>query len=310
MTPASRALRALLTLATATVLTGIGFSGAPQAYAANVGFSQCNDFDGGAAGATTQMDCSVVIVNTISGTFRGSTVTVTRTCALPTCPEGNTSGPQTTSSANLVTSVDQCNRSSNDSAHPVNCSVRITNNIRSDTPLAQPLSFATLDQCIGSAQGGGGSNTCSPPSASTSGARVTQCNTSANGGGGTINCSFPSDQESRALPVTINQCNHTGNKGGNVVNCSVRMTTNITAAPAASPTPASATPSAAPTRGTRVGGPPTGDGQVSRIPHGGVATGGGATAPQQRTPLLVVGLLLLVVSAGALLHGRRGLARS
>jgi hypothetical protein len=340
---AHRALRVLSVRLTVVALIAVGcvsFLEVPKAHAANVTFSQCNDFGPGPGGATTGMRCDVTIVNTINGPTRGSTITVTRTCSLDPCPGGgNTVGSVTTTSGDLVTSVDQCNRSANDSAHLNECNVTITNNISADTPGALPLAFATLNQCIGSAQGNPpGTNNCSPPNASTSGATVTQCNGSANGGGGTIACQFDTtNRVSPALPITVNQCNGTGNPGGSTVTCRAAITTNITAAPGGGSTGGTTTTggttggttgsttggttgsstggttgagtggtTAGTTTGGASGGGTTGSstgGQVGVIPRGGVDTGGGSTAGGVPAwmPLALLGLTV----AGALLWRRR-----
>jgi hypothetical protein len=102
----------------------------------------------------------VTIVNTLDGTRTSSTTTVTRMCALEECTGGG-NGTSTTTSSDLVTSVAQCNASGNDAAIPVICSVDITNRITA-TAGAEPLSRATVDQCVGTGTGGGGSLVCSP----------------------------------------------------------------------------------------------------------------------------------------------------
>ena len=329
---ASRALT--IRLAAVALIAGgcVSFVETPKALAANVAFSQCNDFGPG-PGATTRMECDVVIVNTIDGPTRGSTVTVTRTCELSPCPGGgNTAGSVTTTSTDLVTSVNQCNRSANDAAHgqPIRCRVTITNNISADTPMANPLTLATLNQCdADSADGGGGMRTCDPPTAATTGATVTQCNGSARGGGGTINCSFDgfgtTARVSPALPITVNQCNGTGNPGGSTVTCTVSIRTNITPAPGGGSTGGTTGSTTGGTTGSTTGGTTGGTtgsttgsttggggaasgagGQVTDIPRGGVDTGGGSTAGSPPT-WLPIGLLGLVV-AGTLVWRRRVVA--
>jgi hypothetical protein len=242
--------------------------------------NQCNGDNGTAKGATTGMTCTVTVVNTISGTKRSSTTTVFRHCTLGPCTGPTATG--TTSSTSLVTHVTQCNSSANDSAisaPPITCDVTITNNISASTPGAKPVTAATVNQCVGSAAGGGGSVICHPFPATTTSATVTECNGSANGGGGTVNCTVTSDSTiSPAIPITVNQCNGTGNKGGTVVKCETAITTHITPAVVATPTP---TPT------------PT---QVAVVPPGGIATGGGSTAGLRDGGLLTVGLALLMAA--------------
>jgi len=245
---------AVLVLLAAMFVTGFTLSSG-TARAAEQAINQCNGVGPGATGATTALSCTVTVVNTIDGNTQGSTTTVERTCALDPCPGGN--GTFTTSSTSLVTSVSQCNNSSNDAAHPILCTVSITNNISADTPGATPVTAATVNQCVGSAQGGGGSNTCTPFPANTSNADITQCNGSANGGGGTVNCTVtPGSTTSPAIPITVNQCNGTGNPGGSTVTCTTTITTNIISV-VLPPTPTPTTPTATPTTPTATPTTPT-----------------------------------------------------
>lgn len=237
-------LALLLMLGAATLVSMTG--AATPAYAANVSVSQCNDVGPSPQGATTLMTCTVTVVNTISGGRTSSTLTVSRECALGPCPPGN--GIETSSSTDLITNVTQCNGSSNDAAHPIVCNVDITNNISADTPGANPVTAATVNQCVGSGGGGGGTVACNPFPASTTSATVTQCNGSANGGGGTVACTVgTASTVSPAIAVTVNQCNGTGNPGGSTVTCRTSIATNITAAVAATSAPATtAAPSVSP----------------------------------------------------------------
>jgi hypothetical protein len=300
-----------------------GSLGASPAAAAVITVDQCNNVGPGAAGATTGMTCMVTVVNNISPAATSSTTTLTRQCSLDVCPGGN--GTFTSSSTDLVTDITQCNGSDNDAAHPISCTVNVTNNISVNTPGAAPVTAATVNQCVGSAQGGGGTVNCSPFPATTSGATVTQCNGSANGGGGTADCAVGSASTvAPAVPVRVNQCNGTGNPGGTVMTCRTTITTNITAAAGATPT-ATATPTSTPVPvptaapiavpvdttvpGTTVpGGDTTGAGgppQVTRVPTGGVGAGGGSTARFQNRGLFETGALLLL--AAALIGVRRRL---
>jgi hypothetical protein len=253
------------------------------AEAANLSVRQCNGQGPGAMGATTGMRCTVTVVNTITKSGKtSSTTTVTRQCSLDPCAHGN--GTFVTHSTNLVTRVNQCNGSGNDSAHPIVCRVTITNNINAKAPGAQPVTAATVNQCVGSGKGGGGTVDCSPYPASTTGATVTQCNGSANGGGATADCRVAtSSRISPAIPIRVNQCNGTGNPGGSIVRCRTTLTTNVLGAAAATPTPA----------------------QVSRVPGGGVQAGGGSGAGLPDGRLLALGGSLLVAAATGVVFRRR-----
>lgn len=288
---------ALISLLLASAFSFAWLALSPSAaQAATIAIDQCNGHGPDATGATTGMTCTVTVVNTISGTTTSSTTTVTRQCSLGPCAPGN--GTFTTRSTNLVTEVRQCNGSDNDSAHPINCDVNITNNISANTPGAKPVTAATVNQCVGSGGGGGGSVTgCSPFPATTTGATVTQCNGSANGGGATAACTVgTASTVSPAIPISVNQCNGTGNPGGSVVTCRTNLTTNITAASAASPT-ASATPSASGAAETPA--------QVTSIPSGGVQAGGGSAAGLQDVRLLTLGAGLLLAATISILFRRQ-----
>ena len=252
---------------------------------------QCNGLNGSPTGATTGLSCDVTVVNTINGASRGSTTTVTRLCKLGPCPGGN--GTFTSTSTSLVTGVTQCNSSANDAAPPlVTCRVRITNNISSDTPGAESVTAATVNQCVGTGGGGGeyGTNgplVCSPIPASTTGATVTQCNGSVTGGGSTAVCSVATASKvSPAIAVAVNQCNGTGNKGGTLLTCSTSITNNVTPASGAS----NNTPSTPP--------------QV-QAPRGGVDSGGGSTAGLNDARLLTLGGALLLAAVMSALFGLR-----
>ena len=294
---------------------------ATAASAADLTVDQCNNVGPGPAGATTGMTCTVTVVNTISSGTSSSTTTLTRQCSLDACPSGN--GTFSSSSTSLVTLINQCNGSDNDAAHPITCRISVTNNISLDTPGAAPVSTATSNQCVGSGGGGGGTVSCSPFPATTSSATVTQCNGSANGGGGTVDCAVdPTSMVAPAIPVRINQCNGTGNAGGTVLNCRATVTTNLVAAPVAAAPSATASPTATPTStpapvtstttptpvASSTGAPAvaTSPPQVTRIPTGGVAAGGGSTAASiRRGPLAFVGLALLLTGAGVAARRRR-----
>jgi hypothetical protein len=293
---------AMAFLAVIGALCVAGFMAAPFASgAASNTVTQCNGQGPGPKGATTGMVCKVTIVNTIHGTKRSSTTTMSRKCTLGPCAPGN--GTFTTKSTNLVTHVSQCNGSDNDSAHPITCDVTITNDISAGSKNAKPLSVATVNQCVGSAKGGGAKLICDPHPATTTGATVTECNGSGNGGGGTVNCAVSSSSRiSAAIPITVNQCNGTGNPGGSVVKCRTTITTHITKrvgkGPGASPSPS---PSATPTP------VPTSTKQVFLAPPTTIETGGGSTAGLHDAGLLAVGLsLLLLGGAFGLLRWRIG----
>ena len=125
-----------------------------------------------------------------------------------------------------MTSVTQCNSSSNGGGAGVTCSVNIVNHISMNAPSA--ATAATVNQCVGSGLPIGLA-TCNPFPATTSGATITQCNGSGTGGTFVDAFSFcnASGTVSASLPVTVNQCNGSANGGGNIVACSTELGTGL-----------------------------------------------------------------------------------
>lgn len=314
----ARLPRGLLITVVLAGSVGLSALAATPAHAANTTYSQCNGLqDGAPGGGVTRMQCDIVIVNTITANnTRSSTVTVTRSClggVDNACPAGanlgvGNTGPVTSSSSDLITTVDQCNGSANGTAimtPPIQCTVRITNNI--SAAIVGTISPATLNQCNDTTVTA--ANTCTPATATTTGATVTQCNESGQHGGGTVDCAFtlnsnmndPESKVSAALPISINQCNGTGNSGGSKVVCNAFIRTNIVAVvvPTVSPTPSP----------TPVLPDETGNGVIGDVPLGGVAAGGGSTAGLEHLGWLGLGGGLLATSI-ALLALRRRTQRS
>jgi hypothetical protein len=298
----------------ALVLFGGVITLAPAGHvaAATIVVDQCN---GDNTGAAREIRCDTTVVNTldIATGVTSSTVTTTVCAGAPgaaLCV--TTPGAQT---SDIVNSVTQCNGSVNAGGSIVTCNVTIVNNV---TGLGSPTP-ATVNQCIGSGQGGGAEpTTICAPATSVSGADVTQCNGSGNNGGATgrVTCTVPTSTVTALWPVTINQCNGSANGGGDLVTCTAQITSNILA-PAATPTTttgvsaptstvaqpgASTVPpggSATPPGGATV--PPGGSttNEVPTPPGGLPATGGSATG-------FAVALLLLAAGCSALYVSRRG----
>jgi len=308
----------------------------------NATIDQCNGVGATPADKTTTLTCTVEVVNTINGASRSSTTTVTRLCAPGPCPGGN--GALTSESTSLVTNVSQCNGSANGAAlQRITCRVRLTSNISSDTPGADSVMAATVNQCVGS--GGSGTDSvvgrlvCAPFPSITTGATVSQCNGSANGGGSIAVCSLaPYSEESPAIPVKVNQCNGVGNRAGAVVTCMTSITNYVRVvastpppcalvpvtpspvvpspmvpvpvAPVApdlvAPIPGAVSPGAVSRGAVSRGAVSRGAANlVSRIPTDGVSAGGGSTAGLDHVGLLVLGGGLLFGAAMATLFGWR-----
>jgi hypothetical protein len=130
-----------------------------------------------------------------------------------------------------VTTVNQCNGSTEGGGSTLRCSVRVINNY---VDMAAGGGAATINQCNGS--GDGFTGNCDPFPANTTGADITQCNDSANGGTLVrLECSATGTTGNRV--VTINQCNNSGNGGGSLVICSANIENNRVAGATPAPTP-------------------------------------------------------------------------
>lgn len=270
---------------------------------------QCNA-DTYPTGAGWEASCTVRVENTLGGDGSTSSRVTTTWClaaagVLP--PQGCTT--DVTTSNSLVTTVDQCNGILAGGSN-VTCSVDIVNNV----PVGTPTTGVTVNQCVGSGQGGvspGGPPTdCDPVAASTTGATVTQCNGSANGGGGPerVQCSVTGS--TTALPVTVNQCNGS-TAAGSTVTCDATYTNNFVAATGPGGIPGS-TPGSTTTSPGSLGSTPSApatsetarstSGSTSRetarstTGSSSVTTGLAATGAPT-SGLLVLGLLLLALGA-------------
>ena len=242
----------LLALGGLTAVPASAASGAPAV-------SQCNppDFP---TGAGYQVTCTVSVDNYTSPSG-GTISTVTTSACLaaagvvyPSCPLNLGPVVSTTSSFQLVTSVNQCNGIANGAGSNVYCNVTVTNHI----PAGTTESGVTVNQCVGSAAT---STQACAPLGSTTNATVTQCNGSANGGGTyaselAAGCTVTGADS--ALPVTINQCNGTSNGGGSAVTCMATVADVFVPAsttPTTPTTPRHRRPQAAPVEPPRPVGP-------------------------------------------------------
>jgi hypothetical protein len=210
----------------ATLIGTVGFAfllalaptGATSPASAAAAIDQCNGILNASA---QQVECQVVIENTLDldSATQSSVVTVTQCIGAPAAV---ICGPSvSTASSELTTSVTQCNGSINAGGSVLICAVQIVNTI---TGSAQTTP-ATVNQCVGSGEGGGESTLLCDSYASTSGATVTQCNGSANNGGAPerVICSVGPSTQTAAIPVTVNQCNGSAAGGGDIVRCTVQL---------------------------------------------------------------------------------------
>ena len=268
--------------------------------------TQCNPPDFPIT-AGFQVTCTVTVVNNTTSTGATSSTVTTSAClaaagvVFPSCPLNSGPITSTTSSTQLVTSVNQCNGIVTGGGSNVFCNVTVTNNV----PVGTTAAPVTVDQCIGSAGGGGSTQACAP-SGSTTSATVTQCNGSVTGGGTyasetTLGCTVTGDAS--ALPVTVNQCNGTANGGGSAVTCMTTMTNNFVA------TTTTTTTTTAPATTTTA--PPSTTTVPSVIPLGAPQTGAGGASRSDDSVWIALGVLALVGAGAAMsvaLRRRRVLA--
>ena len=324
-------------------LAAIGLSTATVASATNSGppaEAQCNPPEFPTL-AADQVTCILTVVNTVSSSgATSSTVTATACLAaagvtFPSCPLSVGPVSSTTTSTQLVTSVNQCNGIVYGGGSNTYCNVNVTNNV----PVGTAAPAVSVDQCVGSAGGGGGggSTQVCDPTSSTTNATVTQCNGSGYGGGTysgetTVACTVTGGTS--ALPVTVNQCNGTGYGGGSAVTCMSTFTNNFipvagtptptspsgTGGSATSPTPGAggATPtgsgatgltgSAAGARGSTGTGTATGLGTTGVVPTGAPQTGFGGASHSRDAALSYAGVLVLfgaALASGVAIRRRR-----
>ncbi len=300
-------LAILSMLASFAVATPKGGAASPAAIDTAPAINQCNPPDFPIT-AGFQVTCTVTVVNNTSSTGATSSTVTTSAClaaagvVFPSCPLN--SGPVTTSTSSnqLVTSVNQCNGIVTGGGSNVYCNVIVTNNV----PLGTATSGITVNQCIGSATGGGSTQACAP-SGSTTSATVTQCNGSATGGGTyngepTVGCTVTGDAS--ALPVTVNQCNGTATGGGSAVTCATTMTNNFV-----TPITTTTTPGSGSGTGSGTGsGSGSGSGSLTTasttpvqtiVPIGAPATGAGGASRSDDTALIALGVLALIVAGAA-----------
>jgi hypothetical protein len=274
----------LLSAFVVTVLASTGLGIAPVAAATIATTTTCSNGVDETPGLG--LICEVTIVNTITGSGGTASVTV-RECHGPAGDPEAACSTTTDTLSSPVTTVTQCNGSTNGGGGTLRCSVDIINHFIGVTP---GESAVTVDQCDGS--GDGIANTCDPFPSTTSGATVTQCNGSANGGGLVELTCTATGTEASAHPLTINQCNGSTNGGGALVICSTSIANSF----AAAPTPAPASGSGGSGGSTGVTAPPTDT-------YSGVAP-----TANPANPLVLVGLLSLVALSAVAASRRQSAA--
>lgn len=237
-TPFLSSLARASVLVAALAIAVVGLTLAPSEKASAQDFAQCDSVDNTPG---LELICDVTVENNLNLTTGVESSTVTTTV----CEGANgasTCGPASTESFDTLTSnVSQCNYALNGGGANLDCTVTVVNNITGAAEKDQAPTGATVNQCVGSATGGGTAMICDPFPAATSSATITQCNDSAIGGGGAtgVICTVHPSTQSALLPVTINQCNNSANGGGSSVTCDATLTNNFLSGAA---TPEATTP--------------------------------------------------------------------
>ncbi|HEY1530316.1 MAG TPA: hypothetical protein VGF80_05835 [Galbitalea sp.] len=151
--------------------------GAEEPASAATAFSQCNSIDDTPG---LEVRCTAQVTNRVDlGTGIASSTVVATVCEGPAGTTPNGACTTTTSnSGELVSSVNQCNAVGNGGGGNVYCIVSIDNIVVG----APDQLGVTVDQCVGSGDGGGATPLACDPAQSTTSATVTQCNGSVNGG--------------------------------------------------------------------------------------------------------------------------------
>lgn len=256
--------------------------------------------------STTTSSSAVTSVDQCNGSGNGGGGTVTCSVDVTNNIRGNVTPTRAT--------VNQCNASGmgGGTAPTVHCS-----------PFPADTTNATVDQCNDSGNGGGGTRrvrcTVSSDSTTTSviDVSVNQCNGSGNGGGATVTCRT--------------------NLTNNVIEPSPKPTASATPTPAPTDTPGgdpTPTPQPSPSESSPPGNEEGGNenekggneneeggtsvlgrhvvagggsatGQVTHLPSGGAAVGGGSTSGIENTGLLLVGSVFLIAAGSGLRIRRR-----
>jgi hypothetical protein len=225
-------------LTVALGLTIVGGAASP-ASAQGIAISECDNV--GTVGPNT-ITCTITVVNNF--TYDPATpndptglATITITCALPTV----CTTPGTTTSADPVTSITQCDASGLGGANTVACTVSVTNNL-TGYPAGAAI-VPTVSQCLNPPLTTSLTCTAAPPGNTQAGSAgpgaqsETQCNSSG-GPGGAMTCTATAPpSQSAGLPTTIDQCNGSGGVGASTVICAVTIINNFFGSPAVLPSP-------------------------------------------------------------------------
>jgi hypothetical protein len=240
--PQAHTTRRILVLMT-TLLIAIAFVwanlGASNSASAAISIPVVEQCNGQFSGGGQGANCSVVVNNSLNlvTDTQSSEVTVTA-CSGPAGVPTTVCSTETSTFPSLVTGVNQCNGSADGGGSVLICSVTVVNTI---TGAVTPTP-ASIRQCNDAT-----SAIVCTPIGNTTDATIEQCNnsTAADGAGSILTCSVATaSTQTTAVPVSIDQCNFSGNGNGSFVTCTASIENRILPVVVV-PTP-SATPSATP----------------------------------------------------------------
>lgn len=191
--------------------------------------AQCNGVAEDGAG----VECDVTITNEWDmATATGSSTIVTRVCvgaANVDFGPGDCTVITEENLADVTTTVEQCNGTANGGGSTLRCTVSVTNTIIGTGTTGAP----SVNQCNGSFDSLDplpAPSLCDPVQATTD-AAITQCNNSINGGTNvSMQCTVGVSTVSTAMPISVDQCNGSVNGGGALVECSTSISTVFVAA--------------------------------------------------------------------------------
>jgi len=181
--------------------------------------------NGVANGGGEGLECEVTVENTLNvATGVASSLVTTIECV--GMADSVTCGlPVATPYSELTTSVDQCNGSANGGGATLRCSITVINTITG----AVTTSTAPINQCVGSFVGTG--RACDPDSATEDASvnGLTQCNGTGNDTSVSMTCTVTASTTSSnsAFNFLANQCNGSSNGNGALTVCTVNMSTVV-----------------------------------------------------------------------------------
>jgi hypothetical protein len=171
------------------------------------------------------LECEVTVENTLNVATGVASSRVTTIVCVGAANSVTCGLPTVTEYEELTTSVDQCNGSANGGGATLRCSITVINTITGDVT----TSTAPINQCVGSFVGTGRACDPDPATADASVDGVTQCNGTGNDSSVSMTCTVePSTTSSNsAFDFLANQCNGSSNGGGALTVCTVDISTVV-----------------------------------------------------------------------------------